>query len=456
MAVERAARGSLDFTEGSVIGAVMRMGLPSMIGFGVSSVYDIVDMLWVSRLPGAPVAALTFFFPFLWVITSVNQIAGSGSVAVISRRYGEKNIPGSEAAIKDAILLKLLLALVVGAIGYVLLEPGLRLIGATGMAWEQAVAYGRIYLVGLGASFSCWTIFTALRGVGDPNRAMALMIAGNVFNLLLDPLLIFGVGPFPRLGIQGAALATVIAYGATFATGLWIFYSGRSTVTLRWRGGLPISARRMGRMLRIGAPSGVGSFSFSIGRTLVMPWIAAYGTEVVAAYGMVMRVMGFGIMLVVGMGLGLSALIGQTLGAGKLQRTWETAVRSLQFSGGAMTLYGLTLMATAPWIAAAFFGQGPEAGIAVTTLRIIAFALPFHGVGIMLDMTCSGAGETRVPLAFNLFYTWALHVPGVYLATRVWNWPFERAWWVFVVAAALPPMLFGVYFRTRHWMRRQV
>ncbi|MCB1164074.1 hypothetical protein KDL67_15405, partial [bacterium] len=279
--------------------AVVRMGLPSMIGFGVSSIYDIVDMLWVSRLEGAPVAALTFFFPFLWVITSVNQIAGAGSVAVISRRYGERDIAGTEAAIKDAILLKLALAFVVGGIGYAMLTRGLRLVGTTPEAFDQAVAYGRVYLIGLGAGFSSWTIFTALRGVADPVKAMLLMIAGNVLNLLLDPLFIFGVGPFPEMGIAGAALASVIAYGSTFAAGLWIFFAGRSNVRLHLHGELPISASRMGRMLKIGAPAGVGSLSFALGRTVVLPWIAAFGTQVVAAFGMAQRVMGFGIMLIV-------------------------------------------------------------------------------------------------------------------------------------------------------------
>ena len=445
-----------DHTEGSVIGAVARMGLPSMIGFGAASIYDIVDMLWVSRLDGAPVAALTFFFPFLWVITSVNQIAGSGSVAVISRRYGEKDMAGSEAAIKEAILLKLGLAFLVGGLGYLILEPGLKLIGTTPEAWDQAVAYGRISLLGLGASFSSYTVFTALRGVGDPNRAMVLMIAGNLLNMLLDPLLIFGVGPLPALGVRGAAMASVIAYGFTFVVGLWIFFTGRSNVRLRLRGQLAISGKRMWTMLRIGAPSGINSFSFSLGRTIVMPWIASYGTEVVAAYGMAQRVIGFGIMLIVGMGLGLSALIGQTLGARKLERAWETAIRSLQFSGGSMTLYAAVLLLAAPLIAGAFFGAGPEAGPATLTLRIIALALPFTGVGIMLDMTCSGAGETRVPLAFSVFHTWVLQVPGMYLAARVFDMPFTALWWVIVIAAAIPPMIFGFYFRTRHWMRRSV
>ncbi len=121
-----------------------------------------------------------------------------------------------------------------------------------------------------------------------------------------------------------------------------------------------------------------------------------------------------------------------------------------------MALYSLALLLAAPLIARAFFGGGPEAEIAVSTLRIIAVALPFTGVGIMLDMTCSGAGETRVPMIFNTFHTWVLQVPGFYILARVLEMPITALWWMIVVASALPPMVFWLYFRTRHWMRRTV
>ncbi len=351
-----------DFAEGSVIGAVARMGFPSMIGFAAASLYDIVDMFWVSRLPGAPVAALTFFFPLLFLLTSVNQIAGAGSVAVISRRYGEGDLVGAEAAIKDATILKILLALFVGGLSFLVLEPGLRLVGTTPEAWAQAVAYGRVVLLGLVANFSSYTMFTALRGVGDPRQAMFLMLSGVLLNLALDPLLIFGIGPLPALGVAGAAVASVIAYAFTFAAGLVIFYTGRSNVRLRLAGGPPLSLLRMGRMLRIGIPSGVSSLSFSLGRTVVMPWIAVYGTAVVAAYGVAMRLAGFGIMLIVGMGLGLSALIGQTLGTGDKQRTWETGIASLRFTVAAMAVFGALLFAGAPLRRAGLLRRGPRGG----------------------------------------------------------------------------------------------
>jgi putative MATE family efflux protein len=453
---EKSGKAQYDHTEGSIIGSVLRMGLPSMIGFGAGSVYDVVDMIWVSRLPGAPVAALTFFFPFLWLVSSVNMIAGAGSVAVISRRYGEKDLRLTEAAIKDAILLKLAMALVVGVLGLIILRPAMRLIGTTPEAWEQAIAYGRIYLLGLWASFSSFTMYTALRGVGDPNKAMLLMLSGVALNMLLDPLFIFGPGPFPELGIAGAALATVIAYTFTFLAGLAIFYSGRSRVRLHLRGGLPVSLSRMGRMLRIGFPSGINSLSFSLGRTVIMPMLATYGTEVVAAFGMAQRITGFGIMLIVGMGLGLSALIGQNIGAGKPDRAWRVSIRSIQFTAAANLLFALVLILLAVPIAGSFFGEASEIAKASLTLRILAAGLPLVAVGILLEMSCSGAGENRVPLFFSMISTWALQVPLIFLATRVLELEYYYAWWGFFVSALVSPAFFWIYFRRRTWLHRQV
>jgi len=423
----RAPRDS--FTEGSVLRSVMRMGFPSMIGFAATNVYDIVDMFWVARLGASSVAAVTLFFSFYWVISSANQVAGSGSVAVISRRFGEDDIPGTEAAIKESILLKLILALVVGILGYLLLNPVLRMLGAEGDILRQSASYGSVQLLGLGVTFSSFTLYTALRGVGEPRMAMALMIAGVLLNVVLDPLLIFGWGPVPRMGVAGAALASVISHGFTFVAGLWIFFGGRSNVRLHLRGRDHVRMDRMMKILRIGLPSGFGSLSFSLGRAVIMPMVAAFGSGVVAVYGMSMRVTALGVLIIVGMGLGLSTLIGQNLGAGKPERAWETSMASLRFLVGFMLAYAGLLLIFARPIASAFFADPEIVDMAVPTLRILALNLPFAALGITFEMSCSGAGETRAPMVFSALHTWALQVPLILLATRVLHLGCTSVWW---------------------------
>jgi putative MATE family efflux protein len=451
------APGAARYTEGSVIRSVLSMGFPSMIGFAATNVYDIVDMFWVARLGASSVAAVTLFFSFYWVISSVNMVAGAGSVAVISRRYGEDDIPGAEAAIKESILLKLGIALFVGFLGYTFLSPVLRLLGAEGEILRLSTSYGSVHLLGLGVTFSSFTIYTALRGVGEPRKAMGLMIAGVVFNLALDPFLIFGWGPFPRLEVAGAAWASIISYGFTFIAGMIMFYGGFTDFKLHLRGSVPVRLYGMWKILRIGLPSGANSLSFSLGRAMIMPMVAAYGANIVAVYGMSMRVTALGIMIIVGMGLGLSALIGQNLGAGKPDRAWDTSMLAIRFLVGFTSIFSLILVLLARPIASAFFEDAAIIAIAVPTLRILSLNLPFAALGITFEMSCSGAGENRAPMLFSMMHTWVLQIPFVLIATRVLGLGYESVWWAMLISGVLGPTIFWVtYFRRRTWLGRKV
>ena len=181
-----------DYTEGSILNSILKMGLPSMFGFLIQHIYSLVDMYWVSSLPDseANVAGITFVGNILWVIFSFNQLVGPGSVAVISRRYGEKEFDRVEKAIKETLLLKLGFGAIFGLLGLLLVEDLVYLIGARDLALEQAVAYGSVIFVGLPVMYAVYSIFTAMRGVANPNMAFGLMLGSNLLNMALEPLFI--------------------------------------------------------------------------------------------------------------------------------------------------------------------------------------------------------------------------------------------------------------------------
>ncbi|MCP4546511.1 MAG: MATE family efflux transporter [bacterium] len=449
-------RKHYDHTEGSVVSSILRMGLPTMLGFGAAYAYDLVDMFWLAKLGKNSVAAVTIFFAFYWVISSANQIAGSGSVAIISRRFGEKDMPATAAAIKEAILLKLLLALLFGIPGLLILRPVLGMIGAEGEVWDLAETYGRILLLGLGVNFASFTIYTALRGVGDPNKAMTLQIAGVVLNMALDPLLIFGWGIFPELGIAGAAWASIIAYGITFLIGLGIFYGGFTTLRLYVKGRAPVQLANMWKIMRIGFPSGINSISFSVSRLVVMPMIAMYGTNVVAAFGMAQRVTALGILIIVGLGLGISALIGQNLGAGKPERVRKISNISVIFSTAVMSLFGLITILCARPIAGIFFEEPELMEHSIVALRILSLGLPLIGIHITLEMCCSGAGENTMPMVFSIIGAWCLQVPMVFVVTKLMHWQAHMVWWAFFISGIIGCSIFFTYFRRGTWMLKKV
>ena len=445
-----------DHTEGSVIQSIFRMGFPSMIGFAALNIYDMVDMFWVAKLGAEPVAAITIFSSFYWVISAANQIAGTGSLAVISRRYGEKDHPQTERAIKDTILLKWMLAIFFGSIGFFLIDKILVLLGARGEVLELGIKYGKVQFLGLGFVFSTFTIYTALRGIGNPSLAMGIMLGSTALNLILDPFLIFGWWIFPELGVVGAAVASVISFTIAFLTGLLVFFSGKCNVTLHLRSQISLKAKSMLKIIRIGLPTGINDISFSFARLVIMPLVAVFGTEVVAIYGVGMRVSALGIMIIVGLGLGLSALIGQNLGARKLDRARQTAGQASLLAIGIMTFFGLINFIFAPFIVKIFFQDPNLVSLGATLLRIQAIGFPLLGLYITLEMIFAGAGDNVPPMIIGIIYSWALEIPLILVFTRVFGFNQNGVWWAIVLATFIGSSLFYYWYRKGKWIKRAV
>ncbi len=441
-----------DHTEGSIIGSILRMGVPSMIGFALGNIYDLVDMYWLSRLGPGPVAAITILSPLLWVVHSANMIVGAGSVAIISRRYGEKNPLQTALAIRETILLKWIAAIAFGLLGYASAPLVMRWLGAEGSVLDQAVIYGRIIFLGLGFNFATYSVFTAMRGIANPNLAMGLMISLNVLNMLLDPVLIFGWWIFPALGVAGAAWASVISYALSFSAGMLLLSSGRTNVRLSQTNRRPIQWAIMGSILKIGTPSAIGSVSFSLARTVVMPLVALFGTGVLAAYGVVTRVSAFGIMLLVGIGLGLSALIGHNLGAGKRERAERTAHQAILLSVGIMIGMGLLCFVGAEFIMRRFFDEPEIVAHGVSFLRILAVGFPFLGIHLAVENVYSGVGENRPAMTVNILHSWVLEVPVIYLFVKVFEWGPDSIWWAFTGASIVSAAGYYLYFRRGRWL----
>jgi len=432
------------------------MGIPSMIGFAALNVYDIVDMFWVAKLGAEPVAAITIFSAFFWVISSANQIAGVGSVAVISRRYGEKNHPETERAIKDTIILKWVLAIFFGTIGFLLIDKILVLLGAKGEVVSMGISYGKVQFIGLGFAFSTFTIYTALRGIGNPNMAMAIMLGSTALNMILDPFFIFGWWFFPEMGVVGAAVASVISYTVAFCTGLVIFFSGRCNVPLHLKSQVKLKVKSLLKIMSIGLPLGINEMSFSFARLVVMPLVAVFGTEVVAIYGMGMRVSALGIMVIVGMGLGLSALIGQNLGARKIERAQKTADKASILAVGIMIFFAFVNLVFAPLIVKLFFQSANLLSLGITLLRIQAIAFPFLGLYIILEEVFAGAGDNVPAMIIGMIYSWLLEIPLILIFTRVFGLNQNGVWWAIVLATFIGSLIFYYWYRKGRWLQREV
>ncbi|UCE23933.1 MAG: MATE family efflux transporter [Candidatus Zixiibacteriota bacterium] len=456
--VEVLEKKRADYTEGSIIGSIMKMGLPSMFGFLSQNIYSFVDTYWVSRLPEkeAGVAAVTFFATILWFFFSFNQLVGPGSVAIISRRYGEKDYANAEKAIKETLLLKLVFGAVFGVIGYFFVGKMLVLMGAQGSALSEGIAYGRIMFVGMGVMFATYSIYTAMRGVANPQMAMYLMIGSNILNMVLDPIIMFGYFGLPAMGIKGAAIASVASYAITFAIGLYLFYSGHTNVRLHVRGKESISTASMWKIVKIGVPTWLGEMSFSGARLVITPLIAAFGTKVVAAYGVGNQVTHFGLMVLVGIGLGLSSLIGHNLGSRKYERAKKTADQAILLGVGLMVAFGIATFVFARPIMLLFFDSPDTLGYGVTMLRIFAISFPFLGAFLMAEEIHMGVGLNTPTMVVNIIHSWVLEVLPIFILTQMFNFNQDAIWWIIVAATVLSSIAFYLYYRRGRWLTVKV
>lgn len=397
--------------EREMLRRVLGMGLPSVASFLLLTVYDLIDIFWLARLGEEPVAAVTVVGAALWVLGFGNQIVGTGSVAVISRRFGAADAAGTERAIKATFLGKLAVGTAGGITGIAVLPWALDLLGATPAVRDLGVTYGRISCAGLGVSLASFSVYTALRSLGRPALGMWISLMGTVVNLVLDPLLIFGIGPFPRLGIAGAAIASLAGFSTVTGVGMAVLAGARSPVRVAWvRAPFPRVDETV-RLMRIGLPSGMSSLSFALAASVVVKLVAVYGTSVVALFGMSNKVLMVGINVLSGLGLGTSALVGQLLGSREPHKAWLAAAQNLRLATGAMIACALSILVAAPWIVRLFFPDPEMVGPGALYLRLLAVGLPFAGITNAAEQAYSGAGRTMPPMILELAISWAMIIP---------------------------------------------
>lgn len=439
-----------------IMRSIWSMGYPSMIGFAATNLYTVADMFWVSRVGADAVAAITIFAAFYWVIGSVNQIAGVGSVAVISRRFGERDFPRTETAIVEAFALKTILALVFGTIGFFFTPAIVRLLGADGAVYDYAVGYGRIMMLGLVFNFNTYTLFTALRSINHPRWAMMIMVGSTIFNATLDPFLIFGWWGMPALGVKGAAVASVIGYMLTISFGLTLFFRGAFRLRLSMDSIRRMHSSTQWQMLKIGMPSGVSSVSYSLGRLVVTPMIAHFGNPAIAIYGAGNRVVELAVMLVVGLELGMSPLVGHALGAGDKLRAWVVAKKSVILAVLMMSALGVVMFFAARPVTAIFFEGAPYDALGLVFFRVCAVAFPFIGLFIILEGAFGGAGDTVPTMVVGVIHAWVLEIPLVWLFAYNFDFGPTGVWWGQVIAIAGAGLMLLYWFSRKRWLERVV
>src|SRR5919107_2767600 len=413
----RGARPSYDYTEGSVGRAILLLSVPMVLEMLMESVFVVWDIYMVGHIDKEAVATVGLTESMMTVVYTLAIGLSIGTTAMVARRTGEHDPESAAHTAAQTLALGLLMALVIGALGVLFAPRLLSLMGGEPAVVERGSNFTRVML-GCNASVVMLFLINAIfRGVGDAAVAMRVLWLANIINIVLGPCLIFGLGPFPEMGVTGAAVATSVGRGtgALFAFSKLVRPGGRIQLTRRH---MALDPQVMARLVRL---SGNATFQVFVG---MASWVgltrilSSFGSAAVAGNTIGIRVIMFALLPSWGMSNAAATLVGQSLGAGKPERAEQAVWRASFYNAIFLGIIGLVFVVFADPIVGFFThaGAGPDVhAYGRDCLRIIASAFLFYAYGMVITQSFNGAGDTRTPTIINLFIFWLYEIPLAYV-----------------------------------------
>ena len=456
-----------DLTTGNIHRSIWILAVPMILEMATLSVTQIVDTYWVGKLGSAALAAVTISMTLRWVLNSMANGLGIGGMAVVARRIGARDRAEADHAAWQAVLLAVFVSIVLGVLGILVAEPVLRILGADADVTALGVPFLRIVFGGLFTLVLVFVINSLLRGAGEARLALWVLVVSQGLTLILEPLLIFGWGPFPDLGVNGSAWAGVLGFGAGVLFQMAILLSGRARIAIpstvsgatsgrgnlrNLRPDLPL----MWHIVKIALPSTAQMTLRSTSRLIVLAIVGLYGTFATAGFGVANRILL--VALIPGFGLANAAatLVGQNLGAAKPRRAERSAWWVSAYNAGLLTAFAVVFLAFARPLVA-FFDPTPEVvALGTECLRIIAPSLIFSAIGVVLARGFDGAGNTIPAMFVNLLTLWGMEVPLSYGLSQWTGLGITGVWIGRALANTANGLLFALWFRLGRWKKREV
>jgi putative MATE family efflux protein len=425
-----------------------------VLEMAMESVFALTDIFFVSRLGADAVATVGLTESLLAVVYALAMGLAIGATALVSRRVGEGDAEGAARSAGQAVMAALVVSAVLGVVGVLLAPRLLALMGASPSVIASGVNYTRVMLGGEVTIIVLFVVNAIFRGAGDAVIAMRVLWLANLINIVLGPCLIFGLGPFPALGVTGAAVATTIGRGTGAAFALYrLTRPGRVTVArrhLRFDLGLLRQISRLSSSATVQMLIGTASW---IGLVRI---ISTFGSEALAGYTIGIRVIVFALLPSWGLCNAAATMVGQALGARKPERAeqsvWKASFYNLCFLGS----IGLAFVLFAEPIVRMFTPEPAVSAYAVSCLRIVASGFLFYAYGMVITQSFNGAGDTLTPTLLNLVVFWLWEIPLAYVLSVPMGWGPTGVFVSIAVAFSTLAVASAVIFRRGAWKTKMV
>lgn len=445
-----------DFTQGSILVGLIILAIPMILEMSMESLFAIVDTFFVAKLGPESVAVVGLTESVLVLIYAVSIGLAIGATATVARRVGEKDMEGAARTATHAVYLGVIVAVVMGVVGVMLAPTILRWLGAEPQVIELGTPFFQIMFASNVVIVMLFLLNGIFRGAGDAAIAFRVLVLANGLNILFCPMFIFGIGPFPELGVTGAAVATVCGRGVGVLYAGWCLFfrkNGRLHVHAdHWK----FNPELLTNLLRL---SGTAILQFLIATaswTALIRIVAVFGSVALAGYQIGLRVIMFVILPAVGLANAAATLVGQNLGAEQPER----AERSVWIAGGLnaaiLGFAGIFFVLFSDFVISIFTTDPQVSGYGRDCLRIVGYGYAFYGLGMVMESSFNGAGDTWTPTYLNFFIFWLFEIPLAYLLADYYDYGPQGVFWAITIAFSLLAVTAALLFRRGKWKLKEV
>lgn len=445
-----------DYTKGSIKLAILLLAVPMILELSLESVFALVDMFFVGKLGQNAIAVVGYTESMITMVYSLSIGLSTAATAIIARRVGEKEMSGASKAAIQALLISLFVSAIISFFGVIYAEKMLAFMGATPEVIAEGLGFTKIMFGFNIVIVLLFLINGIFRGAGNAALAMKSLWIASIFNIILDPLLIYGFGSWQGWGLEGAAIATCIGRGTGVVYQLYHLFYGSGLIKIKWSDVFP-DFTIIKSMVSLAWPA---TFQFIIasGSWIILTRLVADagGTEASAGYQIAIRNVVFFILPAWGLSNAAATLVGQNLGAGQPQRAEKSVILATKYNAIFMTMVSIIFIFLSPQIISFFTDQDEVQKIGISALQIIGSGFIFYGIGMVMIQSLNGAGDTRTPTWINFVGFWLFQIPLAYYFVTFTDWGLNALFAAIPIAETSIAVMAFIIFRQGKWKKVKV
>jgi len=444
-----------DFTKGSINKAIFLLAVPMVLEMLMEAIFAIADIFFVAKLGAEAIATVGITESLITIIYAIGVGLSMATTAMVSRRIGEKDHNGAARAAFQSIITGLVISLFISIFGIIFAKDLLKLMGASENIYNEMSSYTSIMLGGNAVIMLLFIINAVFRSAGDAAISMRILIIANLLNIVLDPILIFGYGPIPALGITGAAIATNTGRGLAVIYQFYLLFNGNKRVRLGVRN-IRIHFATIKQLLNL-SMGGIGQYLIATSSWIgLVRIISVFGSEALAGYTIGIRIIIFSLLPAWGISNAAATLVGQNLGAHQADRAAKSVWSVGKVNVVYMLLAGIVLFLFPTDLVSLFTEDVKVIESGILSLQIISLGFVFYGLGMTMVQSLNGAGDTITPTWINFFSFWIIEIPLAYMFALYFGYGQQGVYYAIIMAETIMTIIAVYFFKLGKWKLKKV